>query len=75
MFFVSVPRGPNCLPNIFHCASQMFTLIPVYYASFVGDVVFILEGHYEIIDGVAPLEMKLDSYFITNSLETFIQVF
>ena len=37
MFLISVPKGPPCLPNIFHCAAQMFTHIPVYYPSFVGD--------------------------------------
>ena len=34
-----------CLFNVFHCASQMFTLIPVYYPSFIGDVVLILSAH------------------------------
>ena len=38
MLLLPVPRGPSCLINIFHCASQMVTLVPVYYPYFAGDV-------------------------------------
>ena len=45
MFLVSVLKGPTCLANVLHCASQMVTLIPIYAPSFVGDVVLVLGGH------------------------------
>ena len=44
MFLVSVPKGPNCLTNVLHCASQMVTLVSIDNTYFVGNAIFILGG-------------------------------
>ena len=72
MFLVPVPKGPTCLTCIFYCASWMVTLLPIYNHSFAGDV---LGGHFQILDGVAPPEMNLNSCFTTHIYEALTQAF
>ena len=75
MFLVYVPKGPACFANVPHCATQMVTLVPVNNPSSVGDAVFILRSYLQILNCIAPLEVNLDSCFITDTLKAFTEAF
>ena len=45
MFLVSVPKGPTCLTDVLHCASEIVTFVSMDNASLVSDAVLILGGH------------------------------
>ena len=53
----------------------MVTLIPVYYPSFAGDVVLILEILQQILDDVAHLKWTWDFCFTTDTIEALSQAF
>ena len=52
--------------------TQPCHIIPVYYSAFLCDVVFVLGGHKEVPDGVASLEINLDSQLTTYIFKTFV---
>ena len=75
MFFVPFPKGSSCLPNVFHCASWMVRLGPVYYPSFAGDVLVLFLGAINRFLMELPPEVNLNSCFTTDVLEALSQVF
>ena len=56
MFLVPVPKDSTCLASIFYCAFETATLVAVYNPSFADEVDLVLEGHKQILDGIAPLK-------------------
>ena len=54
VFFQPFSKCSSCLTNIFFTTLQPITFEPVYYATFVGNVVFIF-GRHQFIYRVLPL--------------------
>ena len=48
-------------------------LEPIYYPTFIDDVIFVLGVHQRVPDSIPILEMNLYSHYITNILETFTE--
>ena len=44
MLLLPVPKSASCSANVFHCASWMVTFLLVYYLSFAGNAVLVLES-------------------------------
>ena len=75
MFLQPFSKCSSCLTNIFFITLQPITFEPVYYATFVGNVVFIFGSHQFIFQGLATFEMNFYGIFLPNVLDCFTQVF
>ena len=71
MFPGHFPKDPCIFPYILLMTVQYVTLVPVDYSAFLCDVVLVLGGHQEVLNGAASLEMDLGPYLATNVLEGF----
>ena len=47
--------------------------MPVYYTTFLRDIIFVLGCHWEAFDGDDTFEVDLDTYLTTNILDTFTE--
>ena len=70
MFLYSFLRGPCRLPCVLLITLQRIALIPVYYFTFLCDIIPVLWGQYEASESITILKIDLDAY-LTNVLETF----
>ena len=59
------------LPYAFLITTYLVILVPVDYSTFLSDIIPIIGGHQEILDGVASFEMYPDPYIIMNILIAF----
>ena len=75
VFLQPFSKCSSCLTNIFFITLQPITFEPVYYATFVGNVVFIFGSHQFIFQGLATFEMNFYAIFLPNVLDCFTQAF
>ena len=75
MFLQPFSKCSSCLTNIFFITLQPITFEPVYYATFVVNVVFIFGSHQFIFQGLATFEMNFYAIFLPNVLDCFTQAF
>ena len=75
VFLQPLSKCSSCLTNIFFITLQPITFEPVYYATFVGNVVFIFWSHQFIFQGLATSEMNFYAIFLSNVLYCFTQAF
>ena len=70
VFLQPFSKCSSCLTTL-----QPITFEPVYYAPFVGNVVFIFGSHQFIFQGLATFEMNFYAIFLPNVLDCFTQAF
>ena len=75
MFLQPFSKCSSCLTNIFFITLQPITFEPVYYATFVGNVVFIFGCHQFIFQGLATFEMNFYAIYRPHVLDCFTQAF
>ena len=64
-------KGLCRFPYVLLITIQFVTLVSVDYSNFLCDIVSVLGGHQEILDGDTFLEMYLDTHLAADVLEAF----
>ena len=75
MFFQSFLKSPSRLPHAFFLTIHLNAFLPVDYPTFLSDIIPVLGGHQEFMNGVASFEMDLDPHLVTNILKAFTKPF
>ena len=75
MFLKPFPEGPCRLPNVLFITVQPVTLVPVFYSTYMCDVILVLRSQQEVSDGITSLEVSLDLHYPTNVLKLLLKPF
>ena len=75
MFSKPLSKCPSWLSYILFIAFHPVTLIPIYDATLLGDVVSIFGFHQEVFDGLASSEVDLYAIFLAGVFKTFTKTF